>query len=348
MSKLPGDRYPDYDPEGVGHPDGGLFGFPYSEEESALMVCPVPWDVTASYGKGTAGGPEAILEASSQLDFYHPDLPEFWKVGAYMSPISKQDLRHNGETRKFFISLSRLLEDGKGDAEGARLIAQRIDEDAEVLFASVQETLAKWLDQDKLPVLLGGEHSCSIPFLRELASRHDSFGILQLDAHADLRDRYMGLQHSHASIMHNALALPSVKQLVQVGVRDWAASEQACIDAHPERIHCWFQHHLDALVFSGMPWTQICDDIVAQLPAKVYITVDIDGLDPSLCPHTGTPVPGGLSFAQATYLIRQVVASGRTIIGCDLVEVGAEEWDGNVGARMLMHLMVHYYRSNRS
>ena len=315
MSKLPGDNHPKYDPEGVGRPGNGLFGFPYSEEESTLVVCPVPWDVTASYGKGTSAGPQAILDASDQLDFYHPDLPEFWKMGTCMLPISERVLQSNKDTAKFFASLTRLLEDGKGETEGAKLIAKRIDEEVENVFQGVQQKLTALIDQQKLPVLLGGEHSCTLPFLRVLAEKHESFGILQIDAHADLRDQYMGLQHSHASIMHNALALPQVSQLVQVGVRDWAASEQACIDANPDRIHCYFQHHLDALSFAGTHWTQVCDEMVEHLPSKVYITIDIDGLDPSLCPNTGTPVPGGLSFAQTTYLIRQVVASGRTIIG---------------------------------
>jgi agmatinase len=183
-------------------------------------------------------------------------------------------------------------------------------------------------------------------------------GILHIDAHADLRRAYQGFVQSHASIMYNVLHdLPALGRLVQVGVRDLCDEEAARIEESGGRIRTFFDAELHSEKLAGVSWARLCDGIVAALPTDVYISFDIDGLDPALCPHTGTPVPGGLSFNEATALLKAVVASGRRIVGCDLTEVapapnrsagGSTDWDENVGSRLLYKLIGFMLRSHPS
>jgi len=174
-------------------------------------------------------------------------------------------------------------------------------------------------------------------YLKALAQTHESFGILQIDAHMDLREAYEGFTYSHASIFYNALKLPQVEQLVQVGIRDFCDEELNLVNNSDGRVKVFYDHDIKDSAFNGIQWDSYCEEIIDELPDKVYLSFDIDGLDPKLCPNTGTPVPGGLSFREAIYLIKKVVESGRTIIGADLCEVAGQghSWDGNVGARIL-------------
>jgi agmatinase len=173
-----------------------------------------------------------------------------------------------------------------------------------------------------------------------LSEKYDRFGILQIDAHADLRKAYEGFAYSHASIMYNALKVPAVNRLVQVGIRDICEEEEKVMQRAMGRVVTFYDDDIKSQQYEGKTWTSICDEIINTLPDLVYISFDIDGLDPKLCPSTGTPVAGGLEFDQAKYLITKLVHSGRRIIGFDLCEVapGPTEWDANVGARMLYHL----------
>ncbi|MFM8960365.1 MAG: arginase family protein, partial [Bacteroidota bacterium] len=167
------------------------------------------------------------------------------------------------------------------------------------------------------------------------------FGILQIDAHMDLREAYEGFRYSHASIMFNALQIPSLTSLVQVGIRDYCPAEKE-LAQEDDRIRSWFDHDLQAANFRGQHWNNLCVDIIKDLPDKVYVSFDIDGLEPFNCPGTGTPVPGGLAYAQAIHLLETLYHSGREIIGFDLCEVapskGDREWNANVGARILYKL----------
>ena len=199
--------------------------------------------------------------------------------------------------------------------------------------------------------LIGGDHSVPFGAIKAHAERGE-LAILHVDAHADLRDAYEGFACSHASIMRNVMTqLPSVTRLVQVGIRDVAKSEIDFIAAQGGRVITHFDAVLAERKLAGESWRQLCDAIVADLPARVYISFDIDGLDPQLCPHTGTPVPGGLSFQEACLLIKRVVESGRKIIGFDLNEVApgpdGDEWDANVAARLLYKLCGWTLRSAR-
>ena len=184
--------------------------------------------------------------------------------------------------------------------------------------------------------------------MQALAERHESFAILQIDAHADLRDAYEGFKHSHASIMTNALTIPNMERLVQVGIRDFSEGEFKKTTEPGERVVMFTDHAIKRSLFEGLTWKELSGNIIQYLPEKVYISFDIDGLQPWLCPNTGTPVPGGFLLEEVTYLFEKLVESGRQIIGFDLVEVspGEDEWDGNVGARVLYKLCLLAAKSN--
>jgi len=203
----------------------------------------------------------------------------------------------------------------------------------------VFERTGALLDQGKQVGLVGGDHSTPLGFLEQLAQRHEHFVILQVDAHADLRTAYEGFTHSHASIFYNSLAISNLSCLVQVGIRDYC-EEEVQLAGRDERVHLHTERSIRQQVFSGKSLPQVVDQLLAPLPEKVYVSFDIDGLDPTLCPNTGTPVPGGFSFQEAVFILERLADSGREIIGFDLCEVAGAgyEWDGNVGARILYKL----------
>src|SRR5664279_3665825 len=183
----------------------------------------------------------------------------------------------------------------------------------------VYEQTKELLEQGKLVGLLGGDHSTPLGFFKAIAEKHGDFGILQIDAHCDLREAYEGFTYSHASIMYNALAeIPQLTRLVQVGIRDYSPSEYDYINNSNDRVIAWFDKEIKERIFEGDSWKQIVEEIVGNLPEKVYISFDIDGLDPKLCPNTGTPVQGGFETDQIFYLFKKVLQSNRQLIGFDL------------------------------
>ena len=140
--------------------------------------------------------------------------------------------------------------------------------------------------------------------------------------------------------MYNALKLPAVGRLVQVGIRDYCDEELQLMQRAGGRVITYFDQLLKEKMFEGATWASMCDRIIGDLPKEVYISFDIDGLNPKLCPNTGTPVPGGFELEQVMYLIKKIALSGRKIIGFDINEVspGKDDWDANVAARLLYHL----------
>jgi len=186
--------------------------------------------------------------------------------------------------------------------------------------------------------IIGGDHSVPLGFLKALAEKHSDFGILQIDAHHDLRNSYEGFTFSHASIFNNALEIQNISKLVQVGIRDYCDEEVEKVSDEGDRISVFYDQQLKENRFCGLNWNLQCEKIIKELPEKVYISFDIDGLDPKLCPNTGTAVPGGLEFSETIFLLKKLVESGRKIIGFDLCEVGNNEWDASVGARVLFKL----------
>jgi len=327
-----------FDPNGPGIA-GNLFGLPFDHEQAELVVVPIPWEVTVSYHTGTASGPESILKASSQLDVFVNDIPNAWKLGVAMLPIPQQLSEESKKLRALTARHIARLEKGESfDAEDP--VLKTMNEASENLNIYVKSITQKYLKAGKIVGLVGGEHSVPLGFLRALSEQYDRFGILQIDAHADLRKSYEGFTYSHASIMFNVLKLPAVGRLVQVGIRDYCEEEVNVIQRAMGRVVTFFDEDLKEKMYKGKSWDMVCDEIVAQLPKNVYVSFDIDGLDPKLCPSTGTPVPGGLEFHQAIHLIKKVVSADRKIIGFDLCEVspGHDDWDANVGARVLYQL----------
>ena len=213
-----------------------------------------------------------------------------------------------------------------------------------MLYNWVQEMTARLLKEGKKVGLIGGDHSTPLGFIKALSNIHPEFGVLQIDAHADLRNAYEGFKYSHASIMYNVVnMIPQVKKLVQVGIRDYCDEEVQVINDSNGRIITFFDKNIKEQQYEGASWKQVCDKIIAELPQKVYVSFDIDGLDPKLCPNTGTPVPGGFEVEQVFYLFKQLHASGRELIGFDVNEVStgiqaADNIDAIVGARVLYKL----------
>lgn len=332
----------DHDADAAPPADAGLFGLPTTPDEARLVIVPVPWDATTSYRAGTSRGPAAIRVASHQLDLYDADLGEPWRAGIAMLDVPDEVVRWNMSAR---VDAEKVIAVGGrvGDDKALAQALARVNEAGARLNRHVYEQVDRYVREGKLVGVLGGDHSVPFGAIARIAESHDEFGILHVDAHCDLRDAYEGFEWSHASIMFNVIKkIPQVRRLVQVGIRDFAKRESDAVAASNGRI---VVHHDAALAergFAGETWRAICDGIVADLPRKVYVSFDIDGLDPALCPSTGTPVPGGLSFQQAAYLIKRVVETGHTIIGFDLNEVvpsaDGDEWDANVGARVLYKL----------
>ena len=332
-----------FDPNSPGSPNADIYGLPFTAEEADIVLVPVPWEVTTSYGGGTSQGPQAIFDASFQVDLFHPEFPELWKRGIAMDEIPEALLEQSKALKKEAQQVMAVLIEG-GDAKKqakAKKALERINTECAVMNDWVQQRTAYWLDQGKLVGLVGGDHSTPLGFYKAQGARHKEFGILHIDAHLDLRVAYEGFTFSHASIMYNALPIKSLTKLVSVGIRDFCEQENGVFLKNKDRVRIVRSADVRRQQYEGITWREQCDAIIASLPQKVHISFDIDGLDPTLCPNTGTPVPGGFQYEEATYLLSRLVQSGRTVIGFDLVEVSPgkhDEWDANVGARLLFHL----------
>lgn len=325
-----------YNPSNVGIL-GSLFGYPYSLKEADLVLLPVPWDVTVSYGAGTSKGPSAILAASPQLDLSLHDIVEPWRYPCAMLDPSESLEKLSDSLR---LPARRIIDQLEKGQEADLEAIQSINQGCQRMVDFVYDTAKHWMDMGKTVGLVGGDHSTPLGLIKALAER-ESFGILQIDAHMDLREAYEGFTYSHASIMYNAIQLEGVESVSQVGIRDFCEEEEAFRNTFDKNIFTYFDDQVKEDLMAGESWSNWVENIVSRLPAKVYVSFDIDGLIPSLCPNTGTPVPGGLSFESVNYLIRKVVSSGRKIVGFDLCEVspGDNDWDANVGARVLYRLV---------
>ncbi len=336
------ERINQFDPSGIGIKNGRFIGLPFDERHAEVVLLSVPWDLTVSYGTGTATGPQNILEASYQLDLYDSFVENAWKLGVFMRPSNAYWLSRNEELRDLAQQYVDYLEEGGAveDDQNMIRILQQINDNCQKLKIWVKQETTKILDKGQLVGVVGGEHSVPLGLMEALAEKYDHFGILQIDAHLDLRATYEGFELSHASIMYHALKIPQIERLISVGIRDYCQEEVDFVAENNEKVVVFYDHSIHKSQFLGSTFAQICETIVQELPENVYISFDIDSLDPNLCPNTGTPVPGGLQFNQAIYLLEQVVYSGRTIVGFDLCEVAGfpNEYDGNVGARILYKL----------
>ena len=335
-----------FDPNSIGLKSNNIFGLPFTEDEAALVLLPVPWEVTVSYRPGTAKGPEKIFNAAMQVDLYDPDVVDGWKKGFYMMPTDRNIRSKSDYLRQCAELIITDMSEGGDISRNAHLTEKlkEINDGGKMLFDWVYEMTKDLLRENKKVGLIGGDHSTPLGFIKALSEYHNDFCILQIDAHADLRNAYEGFTYSHASIMYNVLQqIPQVKKLVQVGIRDYCDEELEMIRNSNGRIHTFFDRDIKSMQYEGATWKDICQQIVDALPSKIYISFDIDGLDPKLCPGTGTPVPGGFETEQIFYLFRMILASGKQIIGFDLNEVSSGDHSGDgidaiVGARVLFKL----------
>jgi agmatinase len=253
---------------------GGALPYPRSFDESRVVVLPVPVDRTTSYAPGTRNGPREILQASSHMELWDEELAvDIHDVGIFTLP----------EMELPFGELAPLM-------------------------AEIQRVASGILARDKFLVALGGEHSITPPLVAAAAARHRGLTVLQIDAHADLRDSYMGTPHNHACAMRRTLEHASI---TQVGIRSMSTEEARAIASLKTRIF------YDATMRRDANWI---DRVVETLRDPVYITIDVDGIDPAIMPSTGTPEPGGLSWYEMLALLRATLTR-RNVVAFDIVEL---------------------------
>ena len=275
----------------TGSPDGGAFPWSFAAldgadaefETARVAILPVPYDGTVSYRAGARDGPRAIIEASRYLELYEPDLdlePSQWGIA----------------------TLPALEPDVSGP---------------EANFARVEEAVDGLAEAGKLPVMLGGEHSLTTGAVRALSRRHPGLSVLQLDAHADMRDSYQGSRYSHACVMRRVREITGIGNVVQAAIRSIS------------------QEEIDYIRGSGIEGvkmytpgmyadTAAIEELLAGLGDTVYVTIDLDGLDPSIMPAVGTPEPGGLSWQETLDILRAVAQRSR-IVGFDVMELAPNE-----------------------
>jgi len=256
-----------------------------------VVILPVPFEMTTSWGEGTEKGPAACIEASSQVELYDPLLPDDLPCGLDI---------HTAEA---------------WGSEAGTLLEQ---------LDSIRDYAAKWLDGGQFPVVLGGEHGI-LPPLMQAASDHpeiegdlNSLTLVQVDAHADLRDNLGGERFSHGTAVRRALDA-GVGKVVQIGTRA-LSREEAAFAEDDGRVETWFARDFMGVCDGQAGWAALMDRIDS-IEGPVWLTFDVDGLDGSLVPDTGTPVPGGLSHWGAIEIIERLFASGAGVIGADVNEI---------------------------
>ena len=338
----------DFDPENPPSPNAGYFGMNLSPEQAEVIVLPVPFEATVSYRRGTKDGPETIRKASHQLDFFDRSLGKPYLLG--ISTLGGSWLEQCAAWNDEASALVEQLRNESLSDSTQQELRTRVNDICRQVHDGVKTHVDHWGRQEKLVMVVGGDHSIAYGSIAAVAEREGEIGVLQFDAHADLRVAYEGFQWSHASIMDNIMeTVPGVKKLVSVGVRDFCESEYNAIEKAHGRIEAFYAEDVREAQWKGENFAELCVRIVEALPEKVYISFDVDGLDPTLCPSTGTPVPGGLLFEEVSFLLKTVFRSGRRIVGLDLCEVApgpnGDEWDGNVGARILYKLMGYALKS---
>lgn len=335
------------DVNGPAPKDSGLFGLDTPLAEAKVVVVPVPFEATVSFSAGTARGPAAVLAASHQVDLLDADVGRPFEAGIALDAGFPWLSEVNAAARQAACRCIDALTAGRAPAPAD---VQCVEEAGLRLNRELTARCTELHKDSRIPCVVGGDHSVSYGAIAAAAAAmgEHRLGVVHIDAHADLRDAYEGFAWSHASVMRNVVTrMPNVR-LVQVGIRDFCDAEVEFIKAQPGRITTYFDAHLRGARLAGQ-WATVCAAIANELPDNVYLSFDIDGMQPSLCPSTGTPVPGGLSFDEVVALMDALVQAGKRIVGLDLVEVApalaiadddlGSSWDANVGARLLYKMI---------
>ena len=287
----------EYDQIAVGE-FGGTTPLTTDFARARVAILPVPLDRTTSYVSGTRTGPHEILVASSHLELWDEE--------------TQTDVHGIG-----IVTLPEM-----------ELPFATMDE----VVCEIRRVVAEIVNRDKFPVILGGEHSITPPVVAAVAARHPGLSVLQLDAHADLRESFMGTPHNHACAMRRTAEFAPI---TQVGIRSLSVEEAAAVPSL--RTTIFYDYNMRA----DPAWM---DRVVDSLGDTVYITIDVDGLDPAIMPATGTPEPGGLSWHETLALLRKVIEA-RTVVGFDLVELSPI--GGNVAPNFLCAKLVYKMLSYR-
>ncbi len=318
--------------------DDGFIGGRLDPNEASLVLVPVPWEATVSFGEGTAKAPEAIRTSSHQLDVetFHYIKP--YTAGIAMLETDKKLFKLSNKARKKAIKVIEALEKGKSNKKALKFVNEASIE----LNSSIYNKSIDLIKKGKFVAVVGGDHSSPLGLIKALNdTQKEDFGILHVDAHHDLRKAYEGFTYSHASIFYNAMnECKKISNLVQIAIRDYSKEEAQRLIDYKEKGACLYDTDMQQQLASGKSLEEVYKPYIKQLPKNVYLSIDIDGLEPLNCPHTGTPVPGGLQYGQLEHLIFMIVKSGKNIIGFDLCEVAHSQngWDANVGARVLYQL----------
>jgi N1-aminopropylagmatine ureohydrolase len=263
----------DYEQVAVGEV-GGISAPAASFEAARVVVLPIPLDRTTSYVPGTRNGPHEILVASSHMELWDEETgTNIHDIGICVLP----------EMDFPFAGMDEVMD-------------------------SINRVAREVVSRGKFLFVLGGEHSITPPLVKATARQYPGLSVLQIDAHADLRDSFMGTPHSHACAMRRTLEFA---RTTQVGIRSLSAEEAKALPSLATRIF------YDVSMRRDPQWM---DRVVDSLADNVYITIDADGLDPAIMPAVGTPEPGGLSWYETLSLLRKVFES-RRVVGCDLVEL---------------------------
>jgi len=253
---------------------GGTLPEAASFDNAKAVILPIPLESTTSYVNGTRNGPREILVASSHMELWDEELnTDVHGIGIYTLPEMELPFDDMGQ-----------------------------------LMAEIRRVVAAIVEHDKFPIVLGGEHSITSPVVAAMAAKHPGLSVLQIDAHADLRDCYMGTRYNHACAMRRVLEFA---RCTQVGIRSLSTEEAKAAPTLPTDIF------FDVNMRHDKNWIE---QVVESLGETVYITIDCDGMDPAIMPAVGTPEPGGLSWYEMLSLLRSVI-SNRHVVGCDLVEL---------------------------
>jgi agmatinase len=267
-------------------------------QNARVVILPVPLDRTTSYVPGTRTGPHEILVASSHMELWDEETQtDVHSVGIYTLP----------EMEFPFATMDEVVDE-------------------------IRRLAGEIVNRGKFPVILGGEHSVTPPVVAAVAAKHKGLSVLQIDAHADLRESFMGTPHNHACAMRRTL---EHAPLTQVGIRSLSAEEAADISSLKTKVFYDFNMRQDPA------WI---DRVVDSLSDVVYITIDVDGFDPAIMPSTGTPEPGGLSWYEGLSLLRRVIER-RTVVGCDIVELSP--MPGNAAPNFLCAKLLYKILSYR-
>jgi agmatinase len=253
---------------------GGTLPEPATFESAKAVILPVPLESTTSYISGTKHGPREILVASSHMELWDEEMNiDVHGAGIFTLPEMELPFDDMGE-----------------------------------MMAEIRRVVAEIVRHDKFPFVLGGEHSITSPVVAALAAKYPGLSVLQIDAHADLRDNYMGTRFNHACAMRRVMEFA---RCTQVGIRSLSTDEAKAVPTLPTEIF------FDVNMRKDANWIQ---QVVDSLSEIVYITIDCDGMDPAIMPAVGTPEPGGLSWPEMLELLRSVITK-RRVVGCDLVEL---------------------------